>query len=412
MQKILLIGFLWPEPNATAAGGRMLQLIQFFKQQKYQITFASTSTENEHTDNLSKLGINTQSIVLNDASFDEFIWNLLPNIVLFDRFMIEEQFGWRVAKHVPNAIRILDTEDLHSLRATRQEAHKESISFSIEDWKKNTITKREIASIYRCDLSLIISSFEMELLTKELKVDNQLLFHLPFMLPQIEMIETEKWKSFENRKNFICIGNGKHAPNLDAINWLKKEIWPRIHKQLPKSELHIYGAYLPESVQQMHKPKEGFYIMGRAEVAIDVLEEVRVNLAPLRFGAGIKGKLVDGMHSGTPSITTTIGAEGMHGNLPWNGMITDKAEHFANVAVELYLNKEKWNKMQQNGVSINNKYYEKNTLHKAFLDKINALKRDISNHRLQNFIGTMLLHHSLASTKYMSRWIEEKNKSK
>ena len=116
------------------------------------------------------------------SSFKE----LNPEIVLFDRFLTEEQFGWRVAKNSPNALRILDTEDLHSLRSVRLEFQKNKITASIADWNQAEITKREIASIYRCDLSLIISSYEMDLLLKEIKIDEKLLLHLPFMLDSIE----------------------------------------------------------------------------------------------------------------------------------------------------------------------------------------------------------------------------------
>ena len=93
-------------------------------------------------------------------------------------------------------------------------------------------------------------------------------------------------------------------PNIDAIRWLKNEIWPLVRKQLPTVNLRIYGAYLPESILQLHQPKEGFLVLGRADNAKEVLGEARVSLAPLRFGAGIKGKLVDSMICGTPSVTT------------------------------------------------------------------------------------------------------------
>ena len=97
---------------------------------------------------------------MNSSSFDEFICQLNPTIVVFDRFMIEEQFGWRVAENCPDAIRMLDAEDLHSLRNSRQLALKTNADFQLESLLENDIAKREIASILRCDISLIISSFE------------------------------------------------------------------------------------------------------------------------------------------------------------------------------------------------------------------------------------------------------------
>ena len=180
MKKILIIGYVWVEPNSSAAGSRMLQLIKFFLKQDYKITFASTAQKGEKALDLKTLGVEEVKVELNDSSFDEFVKELNPTIVVFDRFMIEEQFGWRVADVCPNAIRILDTEDLHSLRKVRQEAIKKNIEFSNKELLKTDIAKREIAAIYRCDLSLVISTFEIELLQNVFNIDPCLLYHLPF----------------------------------------------------------------------------------------------------------------------------------------------------------------------------------------------------------------------------------------
>ncbi|MFT4830463.1 MAG: hypothetical protein ACI815_000097 [Psychroserpens sp.] len=408
-KKILIIGFVWPEPHSTAAGSRMLQLLLFCKGNNYHITFASTAQESEFSMDLGAFGIMKVKIKLNDSGFDQFIQELDPNIVLFDRFLTEEQFGWRVAKHSPNALRVLDTEDLHSLRSVRLEAQKNKKPFSIAAWKQAEMTKREIASIYRCDLSLIISSYEMDLLLGEIKIDEKLLLHLPFMLDPIGESDQLRWLPFENRKDFICIGNGKHTPNIDAIRWLKTEIWPMVRKQLPIINLTIYGAYLPESILQLHLPKDGFLVMGRAANAKEVIGLARVSLAPLRFGAGIKGKLVDAMQCGTPNVTTEIGVEGMHSKLPWSGKISNDADTFAKNAIALYTNKEVWKKCQANGVTIINQLYNRNELEGLLEQRINDTINNLKEHRSSNFIGSMLMHHTAASTKFMAKWIEAKN---
>jgi len=248
----------------------------------------------------------------------------------------------------------------------------------------------------------------MELLVKVVKIDESLLLHLPFQLDKIDNTKISNWPNLNTRKDFICIGNGKHAPNIDAIVWLKNEIWPLIRKSLPTVNLHIYGGYLPEHIRQMHNPKAGFYVEGWAESVTKVMEQHRINLAPLRFGAGIKGKLVDAMQSGTPSITTSIGAEGIHGELPWNGWITDDTESFANAAVALYNNATDWRRSQENGVAIINAFYNKTTLDKKLFDKIQNLQKGLTAHRESNFIGSLLRHQTLNSSKYMSKWIEAK----
>ncbi len=387
-----------------------MQLIEQFQNLNWKITFACAASDSEFSIDLKKYSIDKVTIELNSSSFDEFIKQLQPSIVLFDRFMIEEQFGWRVAENCPTALRVLDTIDLHCLRLARQQAFKEKRLFTYEDLLQTDVAKREIASIYRCDVTLMISSFEMNLLQKFFKIDSSILHYTPFLLNPIQEKEKNKWSAFEDRKHFITIGNFLHEPNWNGVLYLKEEIWPLIKKQLPDAELHVYGAYPSPKIMQLHQPKDGFLIKGRAESAHEVMLQARVCLAPLRFGAGLKGKLIDAMECGTPSVTTSIGAEAMHGNLKWAGSVADDAIGFANAAVTLYTDKNSWNTAQQQGATIINQVFEKENQAAALMDKLLHTQEHLEIHRQQNFIGSMLSHHTASSTKYMSRWIEEKNK--
>jgi hypothetical protein len=410
IQTLLIIGFVWPEPNSSAAGGRMLQLINQFQQQGFEITFVSAAMDSDFMVDLSLLNVAKKSITLNCSSFDVFIKELNPSAVLFDRFMIEEQFGWRVAENCPNALRILDTEDLHCLRQARQKAFTTNTEFTILDILKEEVAKREIASILRCDLSLMISEFEMELLKTTFKLDEKLLYYLPFLLEPISEATFEEMPSFEERKDFIFIGNFLHEPNWNAVQYIKESIWPLLRKELPDAELHIYGAYPSQKVTQLHQPKEKFFIKGRANDANEVVRNARIVLAPLRFGAGIKGKLIEAMQCGTPSITTTIGAESMRGEFSWNGFVTDNISEFVNKASQLYQDENLWKTAQENGIAIVNNRYCRKLFEGDFAIRIQFLQTNLEQHRLDNFMGVLLQHHTLTSTKYMSRWIEAKNK--
>ncbi|WP_299009425.1 glycosyltransferase [uncultured Tenacibaculum sp.] len=408
MQQLLIIGYVWVE-KTTGAGNRMLQLINVFKNHNYTITFATPAQKTENSLNLAELGIEEKSIELNSSSFDDFIKELQPDVVLFDRFMMEEQFGWRVAEHCPKALRILDTEDLHFLRKVRHQQLKKGEQFSTEALLKSDEAKREIAAILRCDMSLIISAYEIQLLKEVFKIDEALLYHLPFLLDTIDAEAIQKWKSFEEREHFVFVGNFFHAPNVDAVLQLKT-IWKYIRKKIPSAELHIYGAYVTQQVQQLHKPKEGFIVKGFADDALEVVKNAKVVLAPIRFGAGIKGKLTEAMECGTPSVTTSIGAEGMHANLPWNGFIEDDFEKFAYKAVELYTYDILWKKAQQKGIEIINSLYDKEVLEISFMKRIKKIQENLETHRTQNFLGSLLQHQTLQATKFMSKWIEDKNK--
>lgn len=410
MKNLLIIGFVWPEPTSTAAGNRMLQLIELFIKEGFTITFVSAAAKSKNSFNFDLLNIQTSDIQLNNNSFDKLIKNINPDIVMFDRYLTEEQYGWRVSENCPGAMKILDTEDLHFLRNARQTAFKNNTEISI-DLLQNEIAKREIASIYRCDLTLIISKFEMKLLTNTFKVSKKQLKYVPFLLDHIDEKSFEKYPSFSEREHFMTMGNFKHEPNWHSVLYLKSTIWPMIKAELPNAEMHIYGAYSSEKVQQLHQPKEGFLIKGWAENAETVFSNAKVCLAPLLFGAGLKGKLIDAMNYGTPNVTTNIGAEAMRKNLPWNGFICDDPLDFASKAVELYTNEEAWIIAQKNGVEIINSCYSKEKYGSKLMAKIQFIISNLENYRLQNFTGAMLTHHTLKSTKYLSKWIEEKNKT-
>lgn len=408
-QEILFIGLVWPEPSSSAAGFRIIQLLKSFQNNGNTITFASAASRSPYSADLSAMGIHEVEIKLNDASFNDFVQELNPNIVVFDRFMTEEQYSWRVAQECPDAVRILDTEDLHFLRHARQSNTKSGEQFD-QALLYSDIAKREIAAILRSDISIIISELEMQLLTNQFAINPSILYYLPFLEEEISPACIDTWKTYEERADFMFIGNFIHEPNWNTVQYLKTQIWPLLRKQLPKVNLNIYGAYPSQKVLQLHNPKERFFVHGRAEDAQVTMSHHRILLAPIQFGAGVKGKFIDAMQTGTPSVTTSIGAEAMCGDFPWNGFIANEPELFVAKAIELYTNKSLWLTAQHHGIAIINQRYARNKFEDDFLMTIRFIKAQLQAHRQQNFIGQLLLHHSVLSTKYLSLWIEEKNK--
>lgn len=404
MKHLVIIGSVWPEPKSTAAGSRMLQIIGLFLRHNYAITFLSAAAKSAFSADLDLLSVATKNIELNAESFDAEMKQLNPDIVLFDRFMMEEQYGWRVLENCPNALRILDTEDLHFLRKAREVAFKQNRNLVFEDYFSD-IFKREMASIYRCDLTLLISKFEMKLAVETFKIDASLLYYLPFLYEN-NSIEIP---DFSERKHFVSIGNFLHEPNWQTVLQLK-QLWKSVKKQLPEAELHIYGAYVTEKAKQLHNEKDGFLIKGRAESVAEVFSKAKVLLAPIPYGAGLKGKLFEAMQFGLPSITTKMGAEAMHDDLPWNGYISENDADFIGKAVVLYSDENNWKISQENGFTILEKVYKKALFEADLATKIEDLVENIKSHRNHNFLGQVLQHQSLQSTKYMSKWIEAKNK--
>ncbi|SPZ87779.1 Uncharacterized protein conserved in bacteria [Sphingobacterium multivorum] len=179
-----------------------------------------------------------------------------------------------------------------------QTSVKNNGDFSFQELFTDT-AKREIAAILRSDLSLIISESEMKILIEEFRISPDILYYLPFLEDEITAADVEQWNTFEERKNLLFIGNFIHEPNWHTVQYLKTQIWPQLRKMLPKVELHIYGAYATQKVLQLNNPKENFLIKGRAESARLTMESYRLLVAPIQFGAGVKGKFIDAMQTGT-----------------------------------------------------------------------------------------------------------------
>jgi hypothetical protein len=421
--RLLIIGYVWPEPRSSAASGHVMQLIQCFLERGWQITFASPASEGEHKANLAELGINEVSIELNNSSFDAFVSELEPDVVLFDQFMMEEQFGWRVEKHCPNALRILETSDLQSLRHARHRMLKQLLGHSdqaadseaifnvalaelFREMATGDLAQREIAALYRCDLSLMTSDVEMQLLTQQFRMPQALLHWCPLMVTDIP----ESTRPYAERAHFLSIGNFRHAPNWDAVLWMKTAIWPLIRSQLPQAQLHIYGSYTPPKATALHNAAQGFHVMNWAEDALQVMGDARICLAPLRFGAGVKGKIVDAMLCGTPTVTTPIGAEAMSGDLPWPGLVARSAQDIATAAVRLYQDEQLWLEAQAAGRALLGERYRHEQHCASLIARITELRENLKEHRAVNFTGAMLRHHHHKSTQYMAQWIEAKNR--
>lgn len=385
----------------------MLQLIALLQEMDFEITFGSTASIGDRSALLSELGVSSEILQLNDPSFDDFVRALDPSVVVFDRFITEEQFGWRIAEQCPKAFRILDTEDLHFLRKARQEAVVKKTSLNLY----SDTAKRELASMLRCDLSLIISEAEIELLLDTFQIPPTLLYYLPFLVAPISEEQKMEQDTYEARNHFVTIGNLLHAPNVDSVVFIKNEIWPLVRKLIPTAQLFVYGNYAPQYIQELHRPADGFYIQGWTPDALEVLSKARVCLAPLRFGAGLKGKFIDAMRAGTPIVTTTMGAEGMFGSMEVPGAVKDQIEGLVNAAVELYSNATLWRECQIAGYAVLQQRFPSKKISEAFQIHLTHMLQEVVQHRKDHFIGAILQHQTLQATKYMSKWIEGKNNS-
>jgi hypothetical protein len=220
-------------------------------------------------------------------------------VVLFDRFISEEQFGWRVYKNLPQCLTLLNTEDLHSLRLSRSKGKE-------EEWETTDTFKREIASFYRVDKVLIISREEVNKLTALLPSIGSKLIYAPLIIHRREITNNINRKTW----SFVFFGSGKHPGNTATLRHII-EMWPKILKIQPKSSLSIFGAYYPESLRNKTNKLKQVSFIGWVEDLDVTLLNYQFLLSPTPFGAGLKGKILQSINNGVTCLCSSLASEGI-----------------------------------------------------------------------------------------------------
>jgi hypothetical protein len=158
---------------------------------------------------------------------------------------------------------------------------------------------------------------------------------------------------------------------------------------------------------QLSDPSQGLWVEGSVQDHLSLLSRARVNLAALRYGAGIKGKILDGWSVGTPCVTTPIGAEGMTDGLAWGGKIGLTPSELIRAMIELDQNESQWNLARQAGMQVVAQVYS-SSVSARIADDLARVQRDRSSLRRTNLVGEMLWRDQTRCTEYFSRWIELK----
>tara|TARA_B100000575_G_C23143304_1_gene666157 strand:- start:11506 stop:12786 length:1281 start_codon:yes stop_codon:yes gene_type:complete len=423
--KILFFCLIWPEPESSAAGVRLDYLIRLFHRKGFELHLSSTADPGPYSALYEDLdGIYRHTLDPNNSATGVKLTQINPDVIVFDRYPTEEQFSWLVVKACPNAIRILDTEDLHGLRRARQITLEElddkghSTHLYVEDHTikskaiYNTIALREMVSMHRSDLSLVVSDEEYFYAQKYYAIPSNQLLYLPIISsrPLVKLGAI----NHEARNHAIFIGNFKHAPNRDAVHFLRYLLWPEIYDLLRNqgikgTECHIYGAYMDSSIEQLNNPSIGFYIKGRVDDVFSTMAEYEVLLAPLRFGAGVKGKILDAISMDLPVVTTPIGGEGLGvylDGLDFPGYLAKTLEEFKRSAVQCLSAPAltRWEFPSQNGEINERLDIEYGTRY------VNHVKNMMQrNDSIMNPIKVMLEQNSQLAHRYLSKYIQLKN---
>ncbi len=415
---VLFTSAIWPEPMSSAAGVRTRFLIEAIRKLRpdWRVVMHASGKDTEFRGELERtLGVSCVQYLPNDESFDTFLRELQPSVVVFDRFMLEEQFGWRVRENAPRALRLLDTTDLHFLRWAREEQLQDPSSTfdfnSLEGESKRDFF-REIAAILRCDHSFVVSSFERDLLSG---LPGFPAGRVSLLRWGVELAETSH-RSWEDRNHFVMIGNFRHPPNRDSVRWVKESLWPLVRAKLPRAELHVFGAYPAKQDMELDCPREGFRVFGPwAGDARELLSRYRLLVAPLRFGAGIKGKILDAWAAGTPAVTSPVGAEGMlEAGVAFPGPVlpVNETQAWADACVLLYESSGDWSASREEGFSAIRREYSPKAWAEAWIAKLESglAQREAAEAQNWNWLSELLHQQEQSAAKSLSRYIEVKEK--
>ncbi len=358
--EVLIVDHYVPEWDKDSGSFRMRQIIELFNELGWNITFYpdNLSRLEPYTSDLQQLGV---EVIYGATTFELFIKeraNQFDLIILcrpdvsFNKIDIIRHFS-------PKTKIVYDTVDLHFIREARRAAveHSEDARLSAERYKAIEIYLAKTA-----DMTLVVTKEEQQRL---LEIDSALNVSV---IPNIHPTPEQEFRDFETRSGVLFLGSYMHPPNVDGVKWFVVEIWPLIRRELQDVEFYVIGSNVPEEIKRLKKIT-GVRVVGWVPDVAPWFDKCRIFVSPLRYGAGMKGKIGHAMSYGLPVVTTTIGAEGMDLIDGETAVIRDDPEEFAKAVVELYRSRILWKKLSRKSIE----HIEANYSPRAVLSKLNSV---------------------------------------
>ena len=188
------------------------------------------------------------------------------------------------------------------------------------------------------------------------------------LIPTIHPLRS-RGRPFSQRRDLFFAGNFAHRPNADGVKYFLEYVFPLLTKALPDVEFHVAGSSPPPDIQALASNQ--VHVMGFVPDIEPFFTNSRVFVAPLRFGAGVKGKIGDALSHGLPVVTTSIGAKGMGFENGFQVMIADDPESFAAAVVRLYKDEELWERLAQNGYAHIEQHFSPSVVEKVIERSLN-----------------------------------------
>jgi GT2 family glycosyltransferase len=339
-RRILFIeeGMLTPDQDSGSL--RTARLLRVMKNLGCHVTFVpeTLGSPEPATRELQQLGIEVLHAPY-AASVEEILAERAAefDVIVLARHAVAARHIDSVRRHAPAALLVFDTLDLHYLREQRRAALENDAALSRA---AEAIRQRELDCVRRCDATWVVSSVEREILEREVP---GAIVHVQTNIHSL----SEDVPAFATREGLLFVGGYRHAPNVDAAAWLCREIWPLLKERLPGVPLYLLGSDPPDSVRAL--AADGVEVIGYVPDLAPWLDRCRVALSPLRYGAGVKGKVNHAMSRGLPVVATTASLEGMHLAEGEDVLVADEPERFADAVARLYHDETLWNRLSRGG---------------------------------------------------------------
>ena len=341
-RRVLVIDHCTPTPNQDAGSVTTFNLMLLLREMGFQVTFIPEDNflyMPEYTTALQRVGIEVlyAPYVTNVAQHLKACGDRYDLALLFRPGVVERHVK-AIRKLCPKAKVLFHTVDLHYLRMSREA---ELQSDQAKQKAADEMKQRELAVIRASDASIVHSTAEFELLRPELPDVKLHVFPLIMDIPGAG-------KAFIERRDIVFVGGYQHTPNVDAVQYFVGEIMPLLRQRLPGARFYAVGSKPPAGIQAL--ASEDVIIAGFVEDLTALLDKMRVSVAPLRYGAGIKGKIGTAMAAGLPVVATSLAAEGMSLTDGENILVAEGAEAFTDAIVKIYKDQDLWNCISENGL--------------------------------------------------------------
>lgn len=338
--RVLVIDSYTPRPDRDAGSLRMLNILRILRGLGCRVSFLpeNRAHDGDYTRALQAAGVEAlyHPYLPSPAAHLEADGSRY-DVVIISRIDVALEVLDAVEANCPRARRVFDTVDLHFLR----EARRVRLSDARPSAEAERLKARELAVARRCHLTLVVSPAEKDLIVREapdLTVEVLSLIHTP------EPTQTP----FARRSGILFIANFQHPPNCDALEHYLREIHPAVRRRLPDAALTVIGSHVPKRLEQL--ASEGVHFVGHVPDIRPAFAGARLSIAPLRYGAGIKGKICTSLGFGVPVVTTTVGVEGMQLEHDDHVLVADQPEAFAEAVAALHTDEVLWERLAANGL--------------------------------------------------------------